>query len=324
VIINGSDGVTLDGLTAKGYAANGFFAVNVDGYLFNHLRAEGLGTYGVYAFNSTGGTMQNSVAFHNNDSGFYVGQTKPQTKPKRTILRGLKSYENVLGYSGTNSRYVTITDSDWFNNGLGIVPNTLDSEKYPPHASNVITNNRVFWNNFNYYLGAPFKLRPTAVGDIPFPVGIGIFLFGGQDNKVSNNQVFGNYLVGTGLIPQLPNLAFDPKKCPKISCSPDPTVLKNNVVSGNQYGKGGKDLNGRDVLYDGSGSGNCFANETYLSPTMPADKHTIVPCGTANVEDSDVRNEALAWTGDKTHEANWVRNPHEPIAGITPLEHFTP
>ena len=33
-------------------------------------------------------------------------------------------------------RYVTITDSEFFNNGIGIFPNALDSEKYaPPRAT---------------------------------------------------------------------------------------------------------------------------------------------------------------------------------------------
>jgi hypothetical protein len=324
VLINGANDVTVEGFTARNYAANGFFAVNDDGYTLQHLRAEGTGTYGLYAFNSVGGTMQDSVAFHNNDSGFYVGQTKPQTKPKRTILRRLKSYENVLGYSGTNSRYVTITDSDWFNNAVGIVPNVLDSEKYPPNASNVISGNRVFWNNFDYYKGAPFPLRKTAAGEIPFPVGVGILLFGGHDNKISGNQVFGNYLVGVGLIQQIENVAFDPSKCTKIKCEADPTKLINNVVSGNQYGKSGNDLNGRDAAYTGNGSGNCFANETYLSPTLPADKHTFVACGQPDVDDPAVLQEALNWTvNDPTHEAYWVKHPHQPITGITPLETFT-
>ena len=48
------------------------------------------------------------------------------------LLEAATRYENVLGYSGTNSRYVTIKDSDWYNNGVGIVPNTLDSEPFEP------------------------------------------------------------------------------------------------------------------------------------------------------------------------------------------------
>ena len=106
--------------------------------------------------------MANSEASWNNDSGFYIGQTPAQTKPIRSIVANVKSYGNVLGFSGTNMRYVTITKSQWFNNGIGIVPNALDSEKYAPPEDNVITDNDIFWNNFNYYAGAPFKLKNAA------------------------------------------------------------------------------------------------------------------------------------------------------------------
>ena len=58
----------------------------------------------------------------------------------------------MLGYSGTNSKYVKITQSNFYNNGAGIVPNTLDSERFEPTATGIIENNNIFWNNFNYFL----------------------------------------------------------------------------------------------------------------------------------------------------------------------------
>src|SRR3982751_6230492 len=169
-------------------------------YKLDRLIAERDGEYGLFAFNSIGGSMTNSTAYYFNDAGFYVGQTPPQRHPKRTQLSNLTAYLNVLGYSGTNSRYVDIENSDWFNNGDGIAPNSLDSERFPPNADNTIRNNRVFWNNFNYYLGAPFRERKTEVSEIPYPVGIGIFLYGGRGNRVENNQVFGNWLAGGAVI----------------------------------------------------------------------------------------------------------------------------
>ena len=149
VVINGANEVTVRGFKAQHYNGNGFFVTNATGYHFNDLNARYVGVYGLYAFNTIGGEMRRDTAAWNNDSGFYVGQTPKQTKPVRTILSDLVSYGNVLGYSGTNSRYVTITKSKWFNNGVGIVPNALDSEKFPPPEENVITDNDIFWNNFD-------------------------------------------------------------------------------------------------------------------------------------------------------------------------------
>ena len=93
----------------------------MDGYTLSNLGLpSAVGVYGVYAFNSKGGEMSDSEAYYNSDSGFYVGQTPPQKgKKKRTIVKNVDSWGNVLGFSGTNMRYVTITKSRWYNNGAG-------------------------------------------------------------------------------------------------------------------------------------------------------------------------------------------------------------
>ena len=267
VIINGANGVTVAGFKAKNYKGNGFFAVNVTGYLLTDLIAERTGAYGVYAFNSKGGKMTDSEAYFNNDSGFYVGQTPPQARPKRTIVRNVDSWGNVIGFSGTNMRYTTITKSRWFNNGLGIVPNSLDSEKFAPPADNVIIDNDIFWNNFNYYAGAPFELREESAGLSAYPVGTGVLLFGGQRHRIEDNRIYGNWLTGAGAIQQI--LQGDPTPQDPNS---ERGVLKGNEVVGNDFGLGGADLNGRDMFYDGSGSGNCFANNTVRSVQPPGEQ----------------------------------------------------
>jgi hypothetical protein len=315
VQVNNADGVTIDGFTARNFKGNGFFVVNADGYKLNHLVAQKSGVYGLYAFNSKAGTMSNSEAFYHNDAGFYVGQTPPQTRPKRTVLKNLVAWGNVLGYSGTNSRYVTITKSKFFNNGVGLVPNVLESEKFMPAEDNAIVDNDIFWNNYNYYAGAPFKLQDSATGGL-YPVGTGVLLFGSKTTKVEGNRFFGNYLLGFGEISQIllkpENAAFG--------------LLEGNEVRNNVFGlAGGADKNGRDLFYDGSGSKNCFEGNSLQSPVVPADNSTFAACpkADANAFSEAGRNEALSWVGDGTHEANWVRVEHTPIQGITPLEHWT-
>jgi hypothetical protein len=312
VWINGANQVTVNGFTATHYNGNGFYAVNVDGYELNHLNATLVGVYGVYAFNSLGGVMENSEASYNSDSGFYIGQTPPQTKPKRSIVRNVKAFGNVLGFSGTNMRYVTITKSQWFNNGAGIVPNALDSEKYAPPEDNVITDNDVFWNNFNYYAGSPFKLKKQATA-APYPIGVGILLFGGRRDVVTNNRVYGNYLVGIGALKQL------------LLKQADAADLIGNQVHDNQFGLGGADLNGRELFYDGSGTDNCFGPNVGVQNTTPADGSTFAPCPFtgANTFNAAAQNEAINWSvGDSTHEAFFIRHPHAAKPGLTPLEHY--
>ena len=128
------------------------------------LIAAKTGVYGIYAFNSKGGTMRDSEAYYNNDAGFYIGQTPAQVKPIRSIVDNIDSWGNPLGWSGTNMRYVTITNSRFYNNAAGLVPNALDSEKFPPAEDNIIRGNEIFWNNFDFHKGAPFKIREERHG----------------------------------------------------------------------------------------------------------------------------------------------------------------
>jgi hypothetical protein len=317
VFVNGADGVTLDGLKARDYKANGFFFVNVDGYEATNLIAERPGVYGIYAFNSVGGEMTNSEAYYASDGAFYIGQTPRQTKPKRSIVRNVSGWGSVIGFSGTNMRYVTITRSRFYNNGIGIVPNALSSEKFPPEEDNVIRDNDIFWNNFNYYGRTPFTKRPTAAGDIPFPTGAGIVMLGGRNNVVEGNRIYGNYLVGVSALEAITLAERDAAA----------RSFDGNVVRDNAFGLNGTDRNGRDIAFEGGGTGNCFSGNTGVQVTLPADASTMPPCPFtgANPFVEAVRTETLAFVLAQDKEAAWVRTPHAARTdGIVALEHWTP
>lgn len=350
ILINGANGVEVNGFKVLNYAGNGVFALNVDGYKLTNLVAGGpVGAYGLYAFNSKGGEISSSEAYYNSDSGFYIGQTPPQSKPKRSTVKNIRSWGNVLGWSGTNMRYVTIRGSRFYNNGVGVVPNALASEKYAPAEDNVITDNDVFWNNFDYYAGSPFKLEAEAEGLANYPIGTGILLFGGQRQRIEGNRVYGNWAVGIGAVQQFrlgDDVAELRKQAEKATGErkqrlldqakqlEEAAVLRNNEVSGNVLGKGGRDLNASDLFYDGSGTGNCFADNRTLSPNVPADNSTFAPCpgpaqNTLNpgalaeafrflLPDLESRAAKAAFV-----ESTWVRHPHEPQPGIAPLIRYT-
>ena len=306
--IDGADQVRVAGFQAQHYKANGFFALNVKGYKFDHDIGKWGGTYGLYAFNSYGGVMTDDVGAWNNDSGFYIGQTPKQTKPTRTIATRLKAYGNVIGWSGTNMRYVTITKSKFWNNGTGIVPNTLDSEKFPPPERNVIVDNDIFWNNFNFHEGhPPFKVNDHATSAL-VPIGTGIVFLGGRQNRVENNRIFGNYLGGIGAIDGF-----------LLKENPQAVTLDRNIVKGNQFGRGGTDTNGRDIVYDGSGTGNCFT----LAPTDTVlDPSALGTCsGGKNPFSQPTRDEMLSWIGEGATKG-WRKPGHPPKKGYKPLESF--
>ena len=179
---NGIEGANVNGLrllnfTVKNYAANGVFLQQCKDYLMKNLVASFNRSYGLFAFDCVGGRITKSVGKGHGDSAFYIGATPFQDKPKWTSLDHLEAYKNVLGFSGTNAKYVKITKSDYYNNGTGIVPNTLDSEPYEPSATGIIEKNNIFWNNFNYFLPlSPVETVSDGLGQvgdqtINFPTG---------------------------------------------------------------------------------------------------------------------------------------------------------
>ncbi len=134
--------VKLLNMRAQNYATNGFFihadpGRTCDGFLMKKLEAAFNRSYGLFARNCIGGRITRSEGWGHGDSAFYIGETPPQRPAKRewTQIDHVVAHTNVLGYSGTNSKYVDIRDSYFFNNGAGVVPNTLDSERFEPSAS---------------------------------------------------------------------------------------------------------------------------------------------------------------------------------------------
>jgi hypothetical protein len=313
VLVNGADEVTVRGIKARNYTSNGFFFVNVVGYTAQNLIAAKTGVYGIYAFNSKGGTMRDSEAYYNNDAGFYIGQTPAQVKPVRSIVDNIESWGNPLGWSGTNMRYVTITNSRFYNNAAGLIPNALDSEKFPPAEDNIIRGNEIFWNNFNFHKGAPFKIATEGTSALA-PVGTGILLLAGRRNIVEDNEIYGNWGIGVALIQGI-----------LLQKNPQAVDLVGNEVRDNRFGLDGADLNGRELAYNGNGSGNCFGGNTGVSVTIPADGSTLAPCPFtgANTPNQSAFDEMLSLAGEASVAA-WKRHPHAAKAGFEPLELYKP
>jgi hypothetical protein len=309
IAVNAANEVTVDGFMTRDYKSNGFFFTNLTGYTMNHLIARRTGVYGLYAFNTIGGRILNSEAYYVNDGSFYIGQTPPQAKPVRTIVRNVEGWGSPLGFSATNMRYVTITKSRFYNNAAGIVPNALDSEKFPPPEENVIVDNDIFWNNFNFHRGKPpFTVRRDGTAAL-IPVGTGILLLGGRGHRIENNRIHGNFLTGVAAIDGI-----------LLTEHPDARSLERNVVRDNQFGLGGADANGTDLMYDGSGKDNCFSLDG-VGATFPADRSTFAGCGGANAFSKAAQDGMLGWIADNALKF-WKKHDHPPKAGYTPLEVF--
>jgi hypothetical protein len=355
---DGADHLVIKNLKVTHYVANGVYLhgssdtarTACHGFLMKDLVAAFNRSYGLFAFNCTGGRITRSVGYGHGDSAWYIGATPPQKKPKWTQIDHTRAYRNVLGYSGTNSRYVNIHHNDFYNNGAGVVPNTLDSEPYEPTANGIIRDNNIFWNNFNYFLPASNVETVSGglgeVGDdcpdgpgcqeLNYPIGIGVILFGADGWVVKNNNIFGNFKWGAS--------AFsDP-----LGNEGDDAVSRDNRFFGNKVGRNGTDLNGTsiagaDFFVDGSGSGNCFgdngASATYdpsathsqefLYPSCPAPPPPASGTGISFGDfEQQLQGDLINYVaspknipgeGPEDMECDWTKHPHPPFKGYKPV-----
>jgi len=100
-----------------------------------------------------------------------------------------------------------------------------------------------------------------------------------------------------------------------------PETTGGNVVRDNAFGLEGTDLNGRDLAYDGNGTANCFGPNSGVAVTIPASGSTLSPCpfDGANAFSPAAQAEMVSFTG-KAAVAAWIKHPHAPRPGYTPLE----
>lgn len=244
-----ADNVVIENLTAHHYVGNGFFWTGVTGYRGSYLTAYDNGDYGIYAFNAVQGQFDHSYASGSPDSGFYIGQCHPCD----ALITDVTSENNALGYSGTNAGgNLIIQNSTWRNNGAGIVPNTLDSEKRPPEWGTTVINNLVE-NNGNVS-------APSFPLERPF-FGVGIGVPGGDLNYIARNKVVNNSDYGI-LISGIIDDNF--------------WLASGNVVEGNAVmGSGVADI----ALASPSGANNCF-KDNQAATTLPPFLEVSHACGT--------------------------------------------
>jgi len=318
---DGTNNLVFENMKAEHFAANGFYVNQCRGYLFKNLIGAFEHAYGLFAFRCVGGRMTQSVGYGNGDSAFYIGGTPFQKHPVWSTVDHDTGYENVLGYSGTNSKYVVIRNSKFYNNGAGVVPNTLTSEPDQPADTGIIEDNQIFWNNFDYYRkGSPVRTVSGGVGTdaANYPIGAGVILFGTTNWTVKDNSIFGNFLWGVASF-------SDPTN------STGKALNTGNHIVNNTMGAALRDTNGFDFFNDGSGKGTCFqdngavtldvegsavASEIY--PTCPSTNGTGTTTGQSD-QFGKLAQVVLAKPPTK-QETFWHVHKHPARAGVKPFE----
>lgn len=252
VQVVGADGVVVENMTAQNYTQNGFFWTGVNGYRGSYLTAVRNGDYGIYAFDSTRGQLDNSYASGSPDAGFCIGGCYPCD----ALIHNVVSEWNGLGYSGTNAGgNLVIADSVFRHNRAGIVPNSGSYEPDYPQRENVIVGNLVH-DNSNGETPA-IDIAVTAMGN-------GILVAGGVDNVIERNRVLTHDLGGIVVIsyPESDEYFWDATG----------NQVRANVVRGSGLG----DLALWTGADDDAGE-NCFEDND-VETTAPLDLETAAPC----------------------------------------------
>jgi hypothetical protein len=107
------------------------------------------------------------------------------------------------------------------------------------------------------------------------PTGVGIVNLGSDHVVVRSNRVLGNDSLGVIVLQNL----FGPVDA-RIEPDPDFNQVRGNVIL--QNGQSPDPVRaitpGADIVYDGTGSGNCFADNVFATE-FPAGITALFPCG---------------------------------------------
>ena len=101
---------------------------------------------------------------------------------------------------------------------------------------------------------------------------------------------------------------------------------RRQQVRDNAFGLGGTDLNGRDLAYDGNGTGNCFAGNTGVSRDDPGRRLDArrLPVQRRRTRSAPPAQGELVALDRRGARGSWIKHPHAPRAGLEPLELYMP
>jgi Right handed beta helix region len=265
------NGSAIENLTVHNYVVNGIvftkkYEDNADslhgedvvlkGYRSSYITAYNNGLYGMYAFFARDGQMDHSYVSGNPDGGIYIGQCNPCN----AVITNIVGERNAIGFLGTNaSGNLSVINSLWRNNKIGLLPQSEDSELLAPQKGVLLAGNLVEDNNGGE--------APTYKS-----WGYGIVIGGGQNNNVVRNQVRGHSSAGIFVTELAQYLPVN-------------NTVADNTLSGNaidlQYGASGAKTG------TWAGGRNCFEKNRFSS-SSPADIEKALPC------DANDRPSALA------------------------------
>jgi parallel beta-helix repeat protein len=173
-----------------------------------------------------------------------------------------EAFGNVNGLEIENCSHVTVTNNQSYDNVDGILIVLLPGLTVNSSSDIMVTHNHVYNNNHvNFAV-------PGGGFESFVPSGCGILVVGTDNTNVQNNTVQKNNFLGIAVVSTtvLGALAGIPLEAfASIEPNPDGTLVKDNVVNTNGTVQPALPFPASDLLWDGSGTNNCWKSNIYNS-----------------------------------------------------------
>jgi parallel beta-helix repeat protein len=249
-----ADGFELYNVTIKNFEENGVFMIHTDNFVLDHVTVINCGEYGLFPLFCNGGKINHCSATGHEDTGIYVGQST------NIDMSFNEAFGNVNGLEVENCSHVTVSNSQTYDNVVGILVVLLPGLTVTASSDIVVTRNHVHDNNHINFAD------PGGGFEAFVPSGSGILVVGTdntvvEDNTVKNNNFLGIAVVSTTVLGALAGIP--PEAFAGIDPKPDGVRVKDNVVNTNGTVQPALPFPAVDLLWDGSGENNCWTSNNY-------------------------------------------------------------
>jgi parallel beta-helix repeat protein len=255
-------GFSIRGFTLRGFQKHGLHLACVDGFNISNNVSEDNAVYGLFPVVSSNGFLTSNVVRGTSlDAGIYDGQSDS------VIIAGNRSENNLIGLEVENSRNCSVVGNELSGNTLGILVDILPFLEKKTQDTALVANNKVHDNN---------RVNTGTPGDITavIPSGTGILVLGGHAATVTLNRIENNGFTGIAVASLCLGLALEGSPCTGLDVDPDPSnnhIILNDLVNNGTIPQADPlfDSLRADLIWDGSGTGNCWSDNRFATSTPP-------------------------------------------------------